>query len=98
MAFSVFMWLAQTLGLLCAALGALLVAVVVKRLFFGPLSQIPGPKLAAVSNIWYAYHAKNGTTATLGKWLHRRYGPAVRVGPNEVWFDSKEAYDIIYST
>lgn len=33
----------------------------------------------------------------LGRTLHRRYGPVVRVGPHEVWFDSKEAFQAIYS-
>ncbi|KAM4066174.1 cytochrome p450 [Hirsutella rhossiliensis] len=30
--------------------------------------------------------------------LHQKYGRVVRVGPNEVWFNSKEAYDQIYNT
>ncbi|KAF4508220.1 hypothetical protein G6O67_004629 [Ophiocordyceps sinensis] len=30
--------------------------------------------------------------------LHQKYGDAVRVGPNEVWFNSKEAFDQIYGT
>ncbi|KAI5360222.1 putative cytochrome P450 [Septoria linicola] len=29
--------------------------------------------------------------------LHKQYGSAVRVSPNEVWFDSKEAFAKIYS-
>ncbi|SPJ85851.1 related to pisatin demethylase [Fusarium torulosum] len=36
--------------------------------------------------------------ALLGKTLHRQYGSAVRVGPNEVWFNSKEAFQAIYSS
>ena len=90
-----YMWTA----VLCAASGilGLLVIIAARRIFFHPLSRIPGPKLAAVSNAWYAYHVKHGRTAELGRKLHRNYGPAVRVGPNEVWFNSREAFDIIYS-
>jgi hypothetical protein len=44
-----------------------------------------------------AWHARNGRVRELGKTLHRKYGPAVRVGPNEVWFDSKDAFKTIYS-
>ncbi|CAM1510917.1 Fc.00g084300.m01.CDS01 [Cosmosporella sp. VM-42] len=75
----------------------LLVTVAVYRLFFHPLSRIPGPKLAAFSSTWHAYHARNGRMVQLGKTLHRQYGPVVRVGPNEVWFNSKEAFQAIYS-
>ncbi|KAM3443093.1 hypothetical protein MY4824_000798 [Beauveria thailandica] len=90
--------LCHLLGAIILALATLLMAVITHRLFLGPFSHIPGPRLAAVSSIWYAYHARNGTTAAIAKRLHRRYGPVVRVGPKEVWFDTKEAYDHIYST
>lgn len=79
------------------SLFTLAIALVFYRIFLHPLSQIPGPRLAAVSNIWHAYHARNGRMFELGKTLHKRYGAVVRVGPNEVWFDSKEAFRIIYS-
>lgn len=71
--------------------------VIAYRLVLHPLARVPGPKIAALSNIWYAYHARNGRMLELGKTLHRRYGPMVRVGPNEVWFDSVDAFKHIYS-
>lgn len=67
------------------------------RLFIHPLSRIPGPKAAAVSQSWLALQARNGRVRELGKTLHKKYGPCVRVAPNEVWFDSKDAFKIIYS-
>ncbi|KAK1538835.1 cytochrome P450 [Colletotrichum costaricense] len=70
--------------------------VVWYRLFLHPLARVPGPRLAAISNVWYAYHVRNGRMLTLGKTLHKRYGPVVRVGPNEVWFDSVDAFKHIY--
>ncbi|KAJ4287487.1 Apoptosis-inducing factor 1 [Collariella sp. IMI 366227] len=75
----------------------LLLAAAIYRLFFHPLAAIPGPKLAAVSNIWQGIHVRDGRAPELAKTLHRRYGPAVRVGPNEVWFNSPEAFKEIYS-
>jgi hypothetical protein len=75
----------------------LLASIAVYRLTFHPLARVPGPRLAAISSFWHAYHARNGRMAHLGKTLHSRYGPVVRVGPNEVWFDTKEAFQAIYS-
>lgn len=68
------------------------------RLLAHPLANIPGPRVAAISNVWYAYQIRNGRSRTMGRTLHQTYGPAVRVGPNEIWFDSKEAFRAIYRT
>ena len=95
-------WLIWTpLWALWYGLGVLLLSIttiVLYRLFLHPLARIPGPKLAAISNIWHAYHARSGHMFELVKRLHREYGEVVRVGPNELWFNSKEAFDKIYST
>ncbi|PFH57175.1 hypothetical protein XA68_15404 [Ophiocordyceps unilateralis] len=71
-------------------------AVAMYRLWLHPLAHVPGPRLAAVSNIWYALQIRNGRGVELATTLHRKYGEAVRVGPNEVWFNSSEAFDQIY--
>lgn len=100
----IFCWVSRAAGLIARlSLGsfvlgtALLLAVVVYRLFLHPLSRIPGPRLAAVTNCWLAYHVRNGRMLQLGKTLHAEYGPAVRVGPDEVWFNTKDAFRLIYS-
>lgn len=97
-------WISQAASLVARfSLGSLilgtafLLAVAVYRLFLHPLSRIPGPRLAAVTNCWLAYHVRNGHMLRLGKTLHTEYGPAVRVGPNEVWFNTKDAFRLIYS-
>lgn len=74
-----------------------ILSIAIYRLCFHPLAAVPGPRLAAVSNIWHAYHVRNGRMLGLGKTLHKMYGPAVRVGPNEVWLNSKVAFAQIYS-
>jgi hypothetical protein len=76
---------------------ALILSAAIYRLFLHPLSRIPGPRPAAVTNGWLAYHVRNGRMLQLGKTLHAKYGPAVRVGPNEVWFNTKDAFRLIYS-
>lgn len=82
---------------LMASIGAALILGIIYRLTLHPLANVPGPRLAAVSNIWLALQAKRGRLGHLGRSLHQKYGHAVRVGPNEIWFDSKEAYKAIYS-
>lgn len=74
------------------------VAVAAYRLYIHPLASVPGPRWAAVSSVWHALHIRNGRVGQLAMTLHQKYGDAVRVGPNEVWFNSKEAFDQIYGT
>ena len=77
---------------------SLVIGILSYRILAHPLAALPGPKLAALSNIWLAYHVRNGRSVSIGRHLHQKYGSVVRVGPNEVWFDSKEAFRSIYST
>lgn len=86
---------ALCLGAACLVLPPIL--LVLYRLFLHPLARVPGPKLAAISDVWHALHVRDGRMLQLGQTLHKKYGPAVRVGPNEVWFDSREGFQSIYS-
>jgi len=84
------------LSLIAAISIAGLVGLVIERLFLSPLAKIPGPKLAALTQWWMIYHEFNGDrTVTIHK-LHRKYGPVVRVAPNEVSFISPEGVKDIY--
>ncbi|KAL1838134.1 hypothetical protein VTJ49DRAFT_3013 [Mycothermus thermophilus] len=85
------LWIVSTLLILIA-----LLTVGAYRLWFHPLSPIPGPRLAALSNIWLARHVRDGRVRELAKYLHLVYGPIVRVGPGEVWLDSEEGFRKIY--
>ncbi|TLD34161.1 hypothetical protein PspLS_01192 [Pyricularia sp. CBS 133598] len=79
-----------------AAPALLILAAAIYRLFLHPLAHIPGPRLAALSNVWYGRQVCSGRMLQLGKALHRQYGPIVRVGPNEVWLDSEEGFKQVY--
>ncbi|RYP17484.1 hypothetical protein DL767_010009 [Monosporascus sp. MG133] len=72
------------------------VSLALYRLCFHPLSKVPGPRLAAITPLWYAYHIRRSRLLLLGQELHDKYGPAVRIAPNEVQFNSKEAFQAIY--
>lgn len=54
--------------------------------FFGPLSKIPGPKLWAISRLPRMYMEWQGEEAAGVDVLHKKYGPVVRLAPNEVSF------------
>lgn len=79
------------------ALAAFFSVICVYNLCLHPLSSVPGPRSAAMSNLWLARHARDGRLAELARSLHEQHGEAVRVGPNEVWFNSKTAFKAIYS-
>ncbi|KAF9063652.1 cytochrome P450 [Rhodocollybia butyracea] len=74
-------------------------AVALYRLFFHPLRQYPGPLLAAVTQGYQSYFnvvKVGGLVYQLDK-LHKIYGPVVRIGPNTLHFNYREAYHDIYT-
>ncbi|KAI0908973.1 cytochrome P450 [Ustulina deusta] len=70
------------------------------RLYFHPLAKFPGPKLGAATHWYEAYYdifSQGG-----GQWtfqirrLHERYGPIVRINPDEIHIDDVEYYDVVF--
>ncbi|KAJ7108572.1 cytochrome P450 [Mycena epipterygia] len=51
---------------------------------FHPLSKYPGPAFARMSKMWAIYQTYSGKNHVTFLNLHRRYGPVVRTGPNEL--------------
>lgn len=78
----------------------LLVAVVTSYLLsqkFKPgLCKIPGPQIAAFTNIWRFFVTLGRRPEVAHQELHAKYGSAVRLGPNMVsifdWKAVKEVY------
>jgi cytochrome P450 len=74
-------------------------ALVIYRLFFHPLHKYPGPTLAALTEGYEAYYnliKQGGLVKEIAK-LHRVYGPVVRIGPNVLHFNNRQAYHDIYT-
>ncbi|CAG7999015.1 unnamed protein product [Penicillium olsonii] len=72
----------------------------IKNVYFHPLSRFPGPMPAAAGSWWNMIHellAGKGLSDLLPE-LHAKYGPVVRVGPNELHFAEPAAYREIYNT
>lgn len=61
-----------------------------------PLRHVPGPRTFALTKWRLAYEDWKGTSTRTIDHLHREYGPAVRVGPNQVSFSSLTALRTIY--
>lgn len=70
--------------------------VVYERLVLSPLSKVPGPSLAAATRLVLMYHEFTRTRKTWIHELHLRYGPVVRIAPDEVSFASWDAVKEIY--
>jgi hypothetical protein len=60
------------------------------------IKGIPGPRLYDLTKWRLAYDDWTGTRTRVIHQLHQQYGPVVRIGPNEVSFNSLEALKAIY--
>ncbi|KAI9925425.1 hypothetical protein ASPWEDRAFT_173096 [Aspergillus wentii DTO 134E9] len=56
------------------------------RVYRNPTSSIPGPWITNWTGLIYDYHFVKGNGAQYVQELHKKYGPVVRVRPNEVDF------------
>ncbi|KAM0715931.1 hypothetical protein Q7P37_008445 [Cladosporium fusiforme] len=61
------------------------------RRYASPLRQYPGPFLASGSRVWKVWSTYKGKTETDHINIHQRYGPIVRIAPNELSFSSPYA-------
>ncbi|KAL3462619.1 cytochrome P450 [Aspergillus heterothallicus] len=66
------------------------------RLYLHPLSKFPGPPLRAISSLPSIASLLHGRLGFDTKTLHDKYGPVVRVSPNELAFNSAQAWEDIY--
>ncbi|KAK4652086.1 hypothetical protein QC762_000080 [Podospora pseudocomata] len=75
---------------LLLTLSFLFLRALVKR-YASPLRKYPGPVLASISRLWKVKSVASGRTHLEHIDLHRKYGPVVRIAPNEVSVSSPEA-------
>jgi hypothetical protein len=77
-------------------LAHIVLAQVIYRFCLDPLRHIPGPTVARFTELWRTRRY------ALGGWhqdildLHDRYGPVVRIAPNEISFVDKDALTKVY--
>ncbi len=63
-----------------------------------PSWTIPGPYLASVSNAWKLWATITDRMPNEIERLHAEHGPVVRIGPNDLSFNSPEAVTSIYES
>lgn len=69
---------------------------IVYQRFFHPLAKIPGPFFASLTRLWITKHSWDGDMNTTIISLHKKYGPLVRTGPNELSVSDITAIKTIY--
>ena len=67
------------------------------NVYFHPLRNFPGPKLAAASPLPFVWRILNGRMVHWTMKLHARYGMVVRVHPDELSFIGSSAWADIYT-
>ncbi|KAJ4390921.1 hypothetical protein N0V93_004520 [Gnomoniopsis smithogilvyi] len=65
---------------------------IVYNLFFHPLRNFPGPRLWRAFRLPYVLKAVQGKLATDMLAIHEKYGPIVRVAPNELAISHESAW------
>ncbi|KAI0538394.1 cytochrome protein [Xylaria digitata] len=90
------LWLAVS----CAILYTLVLGIY--RVYFSPLASIPGPKLAALTGWVEAYyeliHGEGGQFMFKYREWHEKYGPIIRITPNEVHIQDSSFFETLYAT
>lgn len=66
------------------------------NIYFHPLSKVPGPRAWSASRLPFIWSLLRGTIVHDIQMLHRRYGPVLRIAPDEVTFAQAEAWDDIF--
>ncbi|KAF4910811.1 Cytochrome P450 monooxygenase sdnE [Colletotrichum fructicola] len=86
---------------LTAAVGLTLylIGLAVYRLNFHPLARFPGPKIAALT-VFYEFYfdgIKRGRYTFEIQRMHEKYGPVIRISPNELHVNEPSFIDELYA-
>ncbi|KUJ11582.1 cytochrome P450 [Mollisia scopiformis] len=93
------MTILQVLGTTLILASLLTIVEGLRRIFFHPLAHIPGPKLAALT-WWYEFYfdvIHQGRYVFQIQELHKKYGPIIRVTPDEIHVNDVGFLDTVYA-
>lgn len=74
-----------------------LISLAVYRLFFHPLSKIPGPFLQRISHLPRILQCRDGDRHLQEMASHERYGCVLRIAPNAITFNTLTALQTIHA-
>ncbi|OCT47606.1 Trichodiene oxygenase [Cladophialophora carrionii] len=80
-------------------LATYLLSLCTYRLYFSPVSHIPGPSLAKIT-YWYEFYYDvllKGQYTFKIKRLHDKYGPIIRINPHEVHIQNPDFCEVVYA-
>lgn len=85
-------------GVLLGLLSLYVLSLGIWRLYFSPISHIPGPKLAALTWAYEFYYdiILGGQYTFKIIELHKEYGPIIRINPEEVHIGDPDFYPVLY--
>ena len=84
---------------LCAVVASIVwFCTILIRRFRSPVASIPGPTYSIFTDLWLMRQEFMSNRRMYIHHLHEKYGPVVRLGPNEVSFSSVEASKEIYTS
>ncbi|KAK3376304.1 cytochrome P450 monooxygenase [Lasiosphaeria ovina] len=86
----------RAIALVAGASTVVFLVGLLRRRFFHPLSKFPGPFINSVSWLPNVVRLLGGKHHVYIKKLHDKYGPVVRVSPNELSFSNPDAWEDIY--
>ena len=76
-------------------------AIILNRLYFHPLSAFPGPKLTAATYLVELYYdlfeGEGGQLFRAHRDWHRKYGPIVRINPDELHIQDSSYWETMYA-
>jgi hypothetical protein len=71
-------------------------SILVYRLFFHPLRNVPGPRWAKTSMWAWVPIERRGLRVKVVHEVHQRYGPVVRIGPRWVSINDEKLLSLVY--
>ena len=66
------------------------------NLYYSPLAKYPGPRIAAITRLWWLRVQFSGKFPIIVHNLHLKHGEVVRIAPNELSFTGAAAWKDIY--